>query len=351
MAETLDHRALKRLAIAWLWRLGCRVVATEVQCPIARYRIDVVGWFDRPIEGSFERIAQGVAARRATLWSASDASRRGSGSGAGRGPDAWRTVIIECKQSRSDFLRDGCDPEGLLRERERLERRKREIEETKVKRYEPTLRQEGSSLFAELDEWDFASSKMASYRAVVRELEKVEEALYGETKFARFARYRLADRLVLFTPAGLIRGRELPKAWGLVECDRRPLRREKANFALGVDPLADLPLREVVTPTALDSPPVRRERLFRNTAIAASREVVRREAPEALRVPEQPPELESEVEEAAAAAPRPATAPPLGRAFRPDLAPDSGPESGPGPTPPPNPEPIDFPHGPGSSVG
>ncbi|MDZ4831692.1 MAG: hypothetical protein SGJ09_16025 [Phycisphaerae bacterium] len=277
MAETLDHLALKRLAVAWLWRLGCRVVATEVQCPIGRYRIDVAGWFDRPVDGVLERVAK----ESATLWAHGEGRARSTA----RGPEAWRTVIIECKQARADFMRDDGDPEGLLRERARLERRRREIEETKVKRFEPELRQEGSSLFSELESWDYSKSKLASYRTVLRELSRVDDGLYGQTKFARFARYRLADRLVLFTPAGLVRPKELPTDWGLVECHRRPLRRGKADLARGVDPLADLPLREQVAPPPLASHPSRRERLFRTIAMAASREAVRRLAPEALVAP------------------------------------------------------------------
>ena len=278
MAETLDHLALKRLAVAWLWRLGCRVVATEVQCPIGRYRIDVAGWFDRPIDGLLGRVAK----ESASLWALGEGGRR---SGA-RGPDSWRTVIIECKQSRADFLRDGSDPEELLRERDRLERKRHDFESLRVKRFEPELRREGSSLFSELDDWDFSKSKLASYRSVLRELQRVDEAIYGQTKFARFARYRLADRLVLFAPAGMIRVKELPTNWGLVECHRKPLRRGKADLAQGVDVLADLPLREQVAPPILASDPRRRERLFRTIAMAGSREAVRRVAPEALRSPE-----------------------------------------------------------------
>ncbi len=279
MAETLDHHALKRLAVAWLWRLGCRVVATEVLAPVGRYRVDVAGWFDRPVDGLLERsAAAATSASAASLWATHDGRARRD---AARSEGA--TIIIECKQSRADFLRDGSDPDALLRERERLRRRKAEIEETKVKRFEPTLRKEGSSLFEGLEEWDFAKSRMASYRAVLRDLQRVDESLYGQTKFARFARYRLADRLVLFAPAGLIRPRELPEGWGLVECHRRPLRRERASMALGVDPLADLPLREGVMPPSLSADPRRRERLFRSIAIAASREAVRRVAPEAMR--------------------------------------------------------------------
>lgn len=277
MGETLDHLALKRLAVAWLWRLGCRVVATEVRCPIGRYRIDVAGWFDRPIESLLARAASGRA-DEGSLWAAGEAQRRSRSGGA----EAWRTIIIECKQSRADLLRDTADPEALRAARERLERRRRDVEETRVKRHEPELRSETSSLFTDLAEWDFAKSRLASYRAVLRDIERVDRAIYGETKFARFARYRLADRLLLFTPAGLLHRGELPEGWGLVECHRRPLRRERERLAQGVDPLEALPLREHTLAPALTSPPARRERLFRSIAMAATREAVRRLAPEAL---------------------------------------------------------------------
>lgn len=272
MGETLDHQALKRLAVAWLWRLGCRVVATEVQCPIARYRIDVAGWFDGDVGELLGRDA-GPARDGGGLWSAAEGGRRRRPAG---GPT---TVIVECKQSRADFLRDGLDPEELLRERERLLRRRGEIEETKVKRYEPSLRRDGDTLFAGLDGWDFAKSRLASYRAVLRDLQRVDESLYGQTKFARFARYRLADRLFLFAPAGLVRPRELPERWGLVECHRRPLRRGRAEMAGGVDPADALPLRETAPAAPLAADPRRRERLLRTIAMAASREAVRRLVP------------------------------------------------------------------------
>lgn len=288
MAETLDHQALKRLAVAWLWRLGCRVVATEVQCPISRYRVDVAGWFDRDVTGLLDRAGRG-AADAGSLWWSAEGERRRPSRVVGGEPT---TIIIECKQSRADFFRDGSDPSELLKERERLERRRKEIEETKVKRYEPALRQEGSSLFAGLDEWDFSKSKLASYRSVLRDLQRLDEAIYGQTKFARFVRYRLADRLLLFTPAGLIRPRELPERWGLIECHRRPLRRERGAMAQGVDPMADLPLREQVKAPALGADPRRRERLFRTIAIAASRDAVRRIVPKEELMP--PPLLRPE---------------------------------------------------------
>lgn len=45
--ETTTHLHLKRLAVGYLRALGCPAFATEVRCPIARYRVDVAGYLDR----------------------------------------------------------------------------------------------------------------------------------------------------------------------------------------------------------------------------------------------------------------------------------------------------------------
>lgn len=236
--ETNQHRELKRLAREWLRRRGCCAVATEVRCPLARWRVDVAGWLEHA-DGRVE------------------------------------TIIIECKQSRADFLRDDADREELLRLRTHLESRRDEIEETRVKPREPHLRRSGSALFPELETWDFAASRIDSYRRVLRELRQVEKRLHGETKFGLLARYRLADRLLLFTPSGLIRRTEVPRDWGLLEASGMRLR-----HPMPLDAEAPLPMRERVPAQELDSPQQRRIRLLRNIAVAASREGPRtREVP------------------------------------------------------------------------
>jgi len=57
----------------------------------------VAGWFDG-----------GNPGERGSLFTSAESER---------GADRARTVIIECKQSRSDFLRDDADREELLRVR------------------------------------------------------------------------------------------------------------------------------------------------------------------------------------------------------------------------------------------
>ena len=42
---------------------------------------------------------------------------------------------------------------------------------------------------------------------------------------AQLARWRTADHLVVMAPAGLLRPREVPSGWGLVEVDSRALKK------------------------------------------------------------------------------------------------------------------------------
>jgi hypothetical protein len=243
--ETPAHATLKRLAIAHLRREGYLAAAREVRCPIARWIADVAGWRDaRPLP-------------------AADASA----------PSQWarlecpETVIIECKQSRADFLRDSRRLEALLALRERLMRIRASIEEHRIKALEPQLRRAGTTLFAELDEWDFASSRLPAYQRTLQRLEQVDERLYGQTKFFRLARYATADALYIAAPRGMISRRELPAGWGLLECAEEALNPHDSKHCPLFDPPAML--HERIPAPRHECRPDRRQRLLRNIAIAA----------------------------------------------------------------------------------
>ena len=261
--ESFAHLELKRLAIAWLARLGCRAVATEVRCPISKYRIDAAGWLDHA-EGELLD-AGGLARERsgvdATLFtSAPKAVRR-------RGPARPRTIAVECKQSRADFIRDDRDADRLKTKLASLRRTREKFERELIPRSEPHLRESGSSLFRDLETWDFEGSRTSSYQRVLRSIERIERRLHGETKFHTMPHYRLADHFFLFTPVGLLKPHEVPTGWGLVECGRGTLR--KGAGSLGE--LDALPLRERIACPSLESPEPRRQRMLRNIAVAASR--------------------------------------------------------------------------------
>lgn len=260
--ETIDHQELKWLACEWLVRMGARAVATEVFAPIPRWRVDVAGWLD----GRDHRF------HRPEL----DAPLFDRTVGLDGAPtEPVTTIVVECKQSRADFFRDTGKVDELIAERDRIERRCRELEETRVKVYEPHLRRSGSSLFEGLDEWDFAASRISAYRSALTELRRTEEALYGETKFGLLPRYRLADRCVLFCPRGMLKAWEVPTGWGLIECGRRELRAGAARLPRDVP----LPLRAVRGAPHHGAHPARRERWLRNIAFAATRSWMARDLP------------------------------------------------------------------------
>ncbi len=246
MAESTRHLTLKDIALAWLRAVGCRAVAVEVSCPFHRYRFDVLGWLDHADdEGAVA--AFGVPAEDA------------------RGP---RVIAIECKQSRADFASDDADPRELTRRKEYLLERRGVIEELRVKAREPHLRHAGSTLFETLDTWEFGESRIAAYRAVVTELAAIDAKMGISDKFARLTRWRAADHLLVMAPHGLLRPRETPASWGLLEVDPRALTR-------GWEPTIDalLPCALRVRPAALATPMQRRQRLLRNLAVAAARGV------------------------------------------------------------------------------
>jgi hypothetical protein len=232
------------MALAFLRGLGCEAVATEVRCPISRFRVDVAGYLD-------------------TLPPSEDGYQRGRG----RRRCEPRTVLIECKRSREDFLRDGREADRLVAARDELDRIRRHIEEGRIKACEPHLRRSGTSLFPELEEWDFSASRLRGYRHLLRRMRRLEQKIHGETKFFMIARYRLADRLYLAAPRGMIQRRELPSGWGLLECSRRRL----GPPAFAIDGAAGAPLGIAVEAPKRASRPEHRIRLLRNIAVAACR--------------------------------------------------------------------------------
>lgn len=179
-------------------------------------------------------------------------------------------ILVECKQSRGDFLRNDETREALLAERERLRRSARRIEELRIKRHEPHLRKVEAGLFEDAESWDFASTRIGAYRDALARIERIERDLYGRSKFDLCRRYRLGDHLLIASPRGLVRPRELPEGWGLLECDRAALRRRESADPSG--PAAEpASLRRRVEPPRLDCPEPRRLRMLRNLAVAASR--------------------------------------------------------------------------------
>lgn len=273
--ESKTHRLLKALAIEWLRSLGCRAVATEVACPIGRFRVDVAGWLDHA-EGETLAVPDSTADVPAPEPGLFDgpAAAANAPRPRRRGPRRPRVILVECKQSRGDFFRNDDSRDALLAERERLRRVARRIEELRIKRHEPHLRKVETGLFEDAESWDFSATRIGAYRDVLARIERLERDLYGRSKFDLCRRYRLGDHLAVLCPRGLIRPRELPEGWGLLECDRRVLRalRDPAgSVAADSDRHEASPLRRRIEPPRLDCPEPRRLRMLRNIAVAASR--------------------------------------------------------------------------------
>ncbi len=245
--ETAAHRALKFFACALLHQQGCRALATEVRCPIGRFRIDVAGWQDIQMPPNWGRRGEGeeqAYPRRCEP----------------------RTLFVECKQSRADFLRDRKALSDLLAQREVLLRRKRELEENVLKVQEPALRSSGESLFPAMETWNFAEARSPQYHDVLAAIGKVERQLTGTTKFWYLAHHRLADAMLIAAPQGMISPDELPTGWGLAECPPDLLASPARRFT-------DWPRLEraiTVPAPAHGASPQHRLRVLRNIAVAAT---------------------------------------------------------------------------------
>jgi len=271
--ETSAHHTLKRLALAFLREHGCAIAATEVTCPIARFRVDVAGYADRPARRQmmFAGEGRGATSSRSAGRSAGGGGRHEAAprmegtSRAGAAPPP-RTIMLECKRSRGDFLRDRRDLERLHTQRRDLQALHDHLTAARLSEHELGARRGEAHLFAELDVWDETRIRDPACRATRRELARLDRLIHGETKFFLAARYRLADRLYIVAPRGLIIPRDLPAGWGLLECPAAAIEHAECN--------ADLfgqSVLEVRHPApALDSRGAFRMRLLRNIAAAAS---------------------------------------------------------------------------------
>lgn len=257
------HRELKHAARAWLRASGAAASAHEVRTAIPLWRADVAGW----IEGDESRLQLVTSIARAeieracaggtsddgpTLFAESTGNpldlllQRAGAVDLFGNPDPSpqpaairrcmspvRTVLIECKASRADFLSDRTDLAEATANHARMQRRRDRIHEQLLPRWEPHLRRDGETLFRETDGWDAARSKLASVRQVDRDERLAREALASQVKFDKLAHWRLADHLYLCTQGGLLKAHEVPARWGWLEVTRGALRLRRPAPPLG----------------------------------------------------------------------------------------------------------------------
>ena len=194
--ESLAHRELKQLAIAWARAHRLSLTGTEVHLPRSSYRADVVAATPRQLT------------------------------------DHAATAVFECKASRADFLRDAAAEAGTREKVLALTARLDALNRL-IGVHRPDLRR-GEELFPEFDCIDLRGSRHATHTALRRKLHAAQVALYEGTKFAKLARWRAASFLYLVVDSADLAGaHEIPAGWGWLvrrgdslHCLRPPVRHE-----------------------------------------------------------------------------------------------------------------------------
>lgn len=174
--ETTAHLHLKRLAFDWARGNGLPMAGIEARVPRSGYRADVAALSRHP---TGER---GVVA------------------------------VFECKQARSDFLRDEADEPHLRSQYAALCERVDRLRAL-IGRHRPDLRR-GEELFPEFDGYDLRGLRHDTLSQLERELELAQKKLIHGVKFARLKQYHAADYLYLVTEPELIEKHEVPSGWG-----------------------------------------------------------------------------------------------------------------------------------------
>lgn len=174
--ESSAHRRLKRLAFDWARANRLPLAGFEVRVPRSGYRADVAALSRHPAA------EHGVCA------------------------------VFECKQARSDFMRDEADEPRARKRCAELSERIHSLRSL-IGMHRPDLRR-NEELFPEFEEFDFRGLRHDTLEQLERELESVQEKLLHGVKFSRLRRYRLADHLYLVTEPELIEPHEVPAGWG-----------------------------------------------------------------------------------------------------------------------------------------
>lgn len=178
LMNTAAHENLCRLALDWARQQGFTIAATEVGLPKSSYRADVAGY------------------------------KRGKSGSLGT------TAVFECKQARSDFLKDSYARDPVVEQLKKLDERRATLERL-LKLHMPSLRR-GETLFAEFDAVDLRGFEHRGYRGVLREIERLQRRLYGKTKFDKLVRYRCANVNYLVVEPGIVAPHEVPTGFGLL---------------------------------------------------------------------------------------------------------------------------------------
>ena len=186
--ETEAHRRLKALAIAWAADAGYTAIADEVRLPRTSYRADVVA-------ARFDGAAAEIA-------------------------------VFECKQARSDLLKDAATEKRTRVRLEELHARRVALE-AQLAIHRPDLRT-GETLFPEFDRYDFSDLRHEGFKAICTEMARLKSRLYGKTKFAKLIRWRAAHAFHIVAAPGICTAAEVPEGWGLLVELRTALEQQRS---------------------------------------------------------------------------------------------------------------------------
>ena len=123
-------------------------------------------------------------------------------------------VVFECKQVRSDLIRDNKRRAELTDRLRTLDARRTKLEQL-LQLHLPHLAN-GESLFPEFDSYRLREHNHAGYQKIVRSIRVFKRGVVKGTKFDRLLSYRLANLHYLVADENLLETHEVPFGWGLL---------------------------------------------------------------------------------------------------------------------------------------
>jgi hypothetical protein len=187
--ETLKHSSLKTLALAWAREQGMFIAAPEVSFPHRKFRVDVAAC--APTRKTPARVPAKCITSVLKV-----------------------AAVFECKQVRSDLIRDNKRRDMIAIRLKKLEARRLELEKL-LYLHLPHLAI-GESLFPEFDSYRLRDYRHAPYQKLMKNINVDQRALIHGTKFHRLLSYRMANLHYLVVEEALLASHEVPLGWGLI---------------------------------------------------------------------------------------------------------------------------------------
>jgi hypothetical protein len=205
-SESAAHLLLKRLALFWAQKQGYHSCAFEVGLPNCRYRADLAAYMPARQRVKVKMDDATMAYRLVQC------------------PALGSTAVFECKQARSDFLKDSRSARETLAELRELHERRTELER-QLRVHYPSLRV-NDSLFQDYQTNDFTGLEHVGYQKVLARMAALQKRLFKATKFDTLVRYRCGNLFYIVAEEGIFQPHEVPLGWGLLvrRADRLELR-------------------------------------------------------------------------------------------------------------------------------